>query len=322
MRRPVLAPALALALALATAAGAQEVRTTVVPDTVTAGGIVRVAIRVVVERGAEVTFPDSLVLPADAEAAASRVIARDSVDGERDAVTATFALTAWRPGRFPLEPVEIRTQTGANAATVRVGLPPLTVVSVLPADTSGIQPQPPRGVIGPDRALLPLLLLAALLGLAAAGVVYALRKRKRRPVSIPATPPRERALAELDRIRRSGLLENGQYKAFCAAVSGVVRTYLAEIEPAWGTDLTTSELAGALRAPRIAPPSGIAEAARVEADRGDDAADPASALIGLLGVADVVKFTGVAGSASGADTIWTRARTWVGAWDASIRKAA
>lgn len=322
MKPAALALAPALALAVAAAAGAQEVRTATMPDTVTAGGIVRVAIRVVIPRGAEVTFPDSLVLPADAEAAASRVIARDSVDGEREAVTATFALTAWRPGPFSLEPVEIRTRSGGYGATVRAALPAFTVVSVLPADTSGIEPQPPRGVIGPDRALLPLLLLAALVAVVAVAIVYALRKRKPKPVSVPATPPRDRALAELDRIRRSGLLESGQYKVFCAAVSGVVRTYLAEIEPAWGTDLTTSELAGAMRAERIPPPARIDEAARVEPDPGDDAVDPASSLIRLLGVADVVKFTGVAGSASHADTIWTRARTWVGAWDASIRKAA
>ena len=64
----------------------------------------------------------------------------------------------------------------------------------------------------------------------AAGV-YAYRRRRRRPrpaaIMRPSTPPRERALAELERIRRSGLLESGRYKEFGSAVTDVVRGYLA-----------------------------------------------------------------------------------------------
>ena len=144
-----------LALLVARSAPAQEVRTAVLPDTVTAGDVFRVAIRIVVPRAADVTFPDSLPVPEDVEAAASRILARDSVDTDRDAVTATWGLTAWRPGTYALNPVKVDVRGDSLAATVTASFRPLTVVSVLPVDTAGIEPQPPRGVIGPDRAWLP-----------------------------------------------------------------------------------------------------------------------------------------------------------------------
>lgn len=311
------------ALAVAGATSGQEVRTAVVPDTVTAGQVFRVAIRVIVPRGANVSFPDSLSLPDQVEAAASPVISRDSVDADREAVTATYGLAAWRPGPFALPSAGVRVEIGSDVMTWEVGLPAINVASVLPADTTGIEPRPPRGVLGPDRALLPLLLLAALVGLLAGGAAWILRKRRRRPVPAPAaTPPRERALAELDRIRHSGLLESGQYKAFCAAVSEVVRAYLAELQPEWSTDLSTTELAGALRATPVPFPARVPDAEAARALAGEDGGDPAVSVVRLLGAADVVKFTGIPGTAEGADTIWTRARTWVGMYDAGIRRAA
>jgi hypothetical protein len=311
-----------LALAAAGPAGAQEVRVAVVPDTVTTGDVFRVAVRVIVPRGGEVAFPDSLTLPPDLERAATPVVVRDSLDRDRDELTVTYGLAAWRPGVFDLPATEVRIGSGAAATGVEVRFPRIVVASVLPADTAGVEPQPPRGVLGPDRALLPLLLLAALAALAAGAAVWLLRKR-RRPGERPAAgiPARDRALAELDRLRRSGLLEGGQYKIFCAAVSGVVRAYLAALQPDWSPDLTTTELARALRAETVPLPARIRDAEPAVLIR-DDGKDPLAALVGLLGAADVVKFTGIAGSAATADTLWTRARTWVGSYDAAVRRAA
>jgi hypothetical protein len=310
----------ALALLVAGAAAAQEVRTAVVPDSVTTGDVFRVAVRVLLPRSAEASFPDSLPLPDDVEAAASRIITRDSVDAERDAVTAAWGLAAWRPGAYTLDAVEVKVTDGGRTDVLRAPFGPLRVVSVLPADTSGIEPQPPRGVIGPNRAWLPLIVLALLVAVVVAAGFRAWRRRPRPVAALPSTPPRERALAELDRIFRSGLLEEGRYIEFCSAVTGVVRTYLADLSPDWGTDLTTTELAFAMRADPAPLPPRIADAQ--EGEIGGDAADPAVALIRLLGAADVLKFTGVSGTAAGAERLWSRARDWVGANDGAFRRAA
>jgi hypothetical protein len=177
-------------------------------------------------------------------------------------------------------------------------------------------------VIGADRAWLPLVLLALLVAAAAAGGWYAYRKRPRPVAVVPSTPPRDRALAELERIRRSGLLESGQYKAFGSAVADVVRVYLADLSPDWGTDLTTTELAFAMRADTVPLPARIADARTLDFAGPGDASDPAVSVIRLLGAADVLKFTGVAGTAAGAERLWSRARAWVGANDSALRRAA
>lgn len=298
---------------------AQEVRTAVVPDSLTPGDVVRAVIRVLVPRAAQVSFPDSLPVPDDVESAASRVIVRDSVNADTDAVTATYGLTAWRPGPFTLPPVEVVARIEGDDASLEARFPPFAVVSVLPADSAGIEPQPPRGVLGPSHALWPLFLLGAAVLAIVAALAWVLRRRRKPAAPAGLTPPRDRALAELERIRRSGLLESGQYKVFCSAVTDVLRHYLAELEPAWGTDLTTTELAGAMRTEAVERPNRIGDAGIAIPEATDDAA---SSVIQLLGSADVVKFTGIRGTEAGADSIWERARDWVGTWDAGLRRAA
>jgi len=100
-----------------------------------------------------------------------------------------------------------------------------------------------------------------------------------------------------------------------------VRGYLAELSPDWGTDLTTTELAFAMRAdPAPLPPR--AEASHETEIGGVPDADPAVSLIRLLGAADVLKFTGMTGTAAGAERLWTRARDWIGTNDGAFRRAA
>jgi hypothetical protein len=275
---------------------------------------------VILPRSAEASFPDSLPLPEDVEAAASRVITRDSVDADRDAVTATWGLTAWRPGAYSLDAVDVEVADSGRSDVLRASFGPLRVASVLPADTAGIEPEPPRGVIGPDRAWLPILGLALLVAVLVAAGVWAWRRRPRPVAVVAATPPRERALAELERIRRSGLLESGRYREFCSATTGVVRTYLADLSSDWGTDLTTTELAFALRAEPAPLPARLVDARAAVID--GDAPDPAVAMVRLLGAADVLKFTGARGTAAGVERLWGRARDWVGSHDRTFWRIA
>jgi hypothetical protein len=162
--------------------------------------------------------------------------------------------------------------------------------------------------------------LALLVALVIAAAVWAWRRRPRPVAVVPATPPRERALAELERIRRSGLLESGRYREFCFATTGVVRMYLADLSADWGTDLTTTELASALRAEPVPLPPRIADAQAAEIRT--EAADPAVAVVRLLGAADVLKFTGVRGTEAGVERLWSGARDWVGAYDRTFWRIA
>src|SRR5690606_16819209 len=108
-------------------------------------------------------------------------------------------------------------------------------------------------------------------------------------------PPRERALAALDRARALGLLEAGEIKAFYSLVADALREFLEAVEPRWGRDLTTSELLAGL-------------AAELEDE-------PCSRLAGVLAAADMVKFARRRPDAAGAVGEWQAARDWVAAFE-------
>jgi hypothetical protein len=271
----------------AAGADAQVVRTAILPDTITVGDVVSVAVRIGAPRGATIEFPDSLVLPQDLENAGSRVIRNDTA-GSGMQVTATFPIAGWRPGTYALPAIPYR----INGVAYEAALDSLRIQSVLPADTAGIQPKPLKGVLGGERVWWPW--LAALLLLALAAVAYYLWRRRRRAVvavAAPARPAREVALEKLDAARADGLIERGEMKAFYTRMSDALRSYIAAVDAPLSMDLTTSESAGRMRA-RGADPAGVA-------------------LLTMLGAADLVKFARRTPSAAEAEREWTRIRAWV-----------
>lgn len=59
---------------------------------------------------------------------------------------------------------------------------------------------------------------------------------------MPLIMPRERALEEIERIRKLGLIEQKEYKRYYTLVAEVLRRYMQTVEPSWSTHLTTEEL--------------------------------------------------------------------------------
>ncbi len=271
---------------------AQEFRAGLAVDSATVGDVVAVVVSGVVPAGVGVVFPDSLPLGADLENAARRRETADTVEGgvRRSAV---YAVTPWRPGVFELPVVEVGVSTPDSVRTVEVALPVLTVMSVLPEDTAGVEARPPRDVLGPSWLLWPLLLLLALL-LAMLAAAYLWYRATRPPTDVvplvPRRSARERALEALDQARALPLVEAGRHKAFHSLLSEILRRYLAALDGAWGEDLTTSELLARL--------DGVeAEDRRV--------------LGALLEAMDRVKFAQHRPGPEAAEETWGRARDWV-----------
>jgi len=294
----------------ATALPAQQARTAVVPDSVTVGDVFRAAVRVTVPAGARVVFPDTLPVPADVEAAARREIEIDSSAERRHTHTAIYALTAWRPGRIALPPARLTIELPDGGRRVEAAFPVLVVRSVLPADTAGIEPQPPKDVIGPSRLLWPLAtLLLALAALLLLGI-WLVRRRRPEVLRSPQLPPRDAALAQLDRIRTAGWLEAGDVKRFYSEVAEVLRTYVAALESAWSPDRTTSELersmAWTLRQARRGSPQILKQV--------DERLAAFPALITLLADADLVKFAGRRPGTTEALAFWSTAKQWTEAF--------
>lgn len=288
---------LALALLATPPLVAQDVRTAMVGDTIRIGDVVPVAVRVVLEAGERVAWPDTLPLAGDVLENAARVRPRvDTLADGRLEATALYRVTPWRTGEVPLPELELSVRSGEESVrAVTVSFPVLDVISVLPADTAGIEPRPARGVLGRSWSLGPLLLaLLALLALIAA-ILWWRRRRADRTAAAPAglaVSPRERVLARLQEVRESGLAERGAMKEFYSRTTLALREYLGALDSEWSEDLTSTELVTRFRS-RV----GSVEAASVLAD--------------LLRQADQVKFARRRPDPDTAVREWEKLREWV-----------
>ncbi|HUF50516.1 MAG TPA: hypothetical protein VMN60_06770 [Longimicrobiales bacterium] len=286
-----LLPALFLLLC-AGAASAQRPTSAVVPQSITVGDVFHAAVRIELPPRTDVLAPDSLPLPADLELAGRREIRYDTAGGRRVA-TILYPLTAWRPTQYELPVITLRLVGDGASSSVTVALPGFAVTSVLPLDTTGIEPRGAKDVFGANRLWWPLLL--ALLLAAAIAIGLYMWWRRRRPVAeevvVPAVPPRAAVLAALDALERDGLIERGELRLFYIRLTEALRHFAAALEPRWSVDLTTTELAQRMRA---------AQGAAAAVD-----------LVRILGTGDMVKFARARADAATARADLGAARAWV-----------
>ena len=282
---------------------AQTVSSAVVPQTIHVGDVFHAAVRVELPAGVEAVFPDTLALPdGDIEAAGRVRITTDTVGGTR-VMTAAYPLTAWRSGdEIVLPDVSFSVGEGPAQRVMSASFPAFTLASVLPADTSGIEPKPAKDVLGASRIWWPWLLAGLVALILAAVLLYLWRRRRARAVVeqpvAPAVSPREAALALLQQARAERLVERGMLKPFYGAITAAVGGYLVAVDPELGADLTTPELARHVRA-RRAPPELLE-------------------LLQLLGQADLVKFAKARRTPAEAYGDWDAARSWVERYDGWI----
>lgn len=278
-------------LAVAAPSYAQRIATGISRDTIRVGDTFRAVVRIGLAPGTGVMLPDTLPAGEDIENAGKVRMRRDSTsDGV--SVVAAYPLTAWRPGTLALPALDVILREGTAERPLSIELPDVPVLSVLPADTAGIKPKPLKDVLGGSRLWWPWLLAALLLLLALALAYWWYRRRKRavQPLTeaLPVIMPRERALEELERIRKLGLVEQQEFKRYYTLISEVLRQYMASAERAWSADLTTDELAQRTR-------------------QVGDVADA----ISVLSSSDYVKFARGVPTAADARADWDRAHDWI-----------
>ena len=183
----------------------------------------------------------------------------------------------------------------------------------------GLEPRPPADVVGFSWNV-PAVLGASLLSLLLLGVVTVqarewLAARAAAAVQVEAPPEtpeewRERALAELERVRARGHHRAGRLRDFYEGAGDVVRAYVARFDPAWDRSRTSTELMGDLSAaPGWPHPEALARAM----GRGEVAKFAAAAAVreDAAGVRE--------GGATTAERDWATMRAWV---DASGRAPA
>jgi hypothetical protein len=275
-----------LALAFATPLHAQPsaVQVGVDPDTVTVGDRFRAAVFVPLAGGqASVELPPA---PDGRWQTVGEAQRTDSAGIARIVIP----MAAWVPGPGGSAQGEVRlTARDGTVSIVPIAIPLPFVRAVLPADST--RPRDPRDVVDVPRPPLPWAwMLAALLVLALlAGWMWIHRRRGGTRVAADA---RQHALAELDRVRASGLAEAGDLEGFYARTSAVLREFMASTDPMLGVDLTSRELMDRL-------------------SRNGSRPDELERLAEVLADAELAKFARRAPSANRALDDWAAARHWV-----------
>lgn len=271
-----------------------RVQTGVAPESVTVGDRFRSVVRLELPPGVEASFPPLRI--DDPVAATDTPMVMRS---EPNVVSATYPLVAWVAAESLSVVVPVRLSlAGSQPAEYRVSLKLPTVVSVLPSDSTRLEPRPPKPLLALPRAQRPAHLwwaLALLLGLAAVAIAWrAWRGRAGREA--PRDPLQE-ALARLDSLLAEPEPLDGSGERFYVEASRVLRRFLGQVEPRWSEDLTTTELVERIdREPFDAPRS--------------------AALEELLTEADSAKFAGSRVYPSDAREFAVRTRDWIAAFGA------
>jgi hypothetical protein len=284
-----------LACSWATLAGAQDLGVQrgvlIQPESVTVGDPFRVVVRLRAPRGTVLEFPESpdtafKVEPLD------KVVVTPGTDSSVVEQTAVYRLAAWDVGRLPLRFPDILATRGDTVQRIGVGRDlAVTVVTVLPADSTERVPKPVRSVyeFGLPWWLWFLVALAAL-ALGALLWWWWRRRNERRPV--PVADPYGEALRAFEHIDSLGLPAAGEGGQHVALMTEVVRTYLARVAPVARLSLTSSELVHVCR--------GVHEVPLVRLQR-------------LLHDADLVKFAGQRAAATRANEFGLECRAIVDA---------
>ncbi len=213
--------------------------------------------------------PDTLVPTAAAASAAPGEWRTEPAPGDSTDIVARYPVVGYREalieypwielGFGPAGPGDdgaaVRSASEAGAATgveldtrlLRLGGVTLEPLAPASDGLTGLSLRPPAGVLGADWS--PWFIVAASLG----GLLVLLGgglagSRWWRSTLAPALAqrqkkdPRRLALQELDRIRDSGLHRNGRIELFYRSTTDTLRSFLRELEPDWGPDLTSTEL--------------------------------------------------------------------------------
>lgn len=217
---------------------------TVKPETVTVGQHFVATVRVRAPLGATIQFPVGTAIPAAVDTA-GLAVRHDTTTASYLESTTKFELAAWDTGRVKLGLGDVVVET--EGAEHRIPLDSLTVYvrSILPKDSAGRVPKPPRPVITivpfDWRPWIEAAIIVAIVGLLT-GLWAWFRRRGRRPVA-----PLSWADREFARVEAMGLLEAGKSEQYAISMTGVLRGYLSRRVSAIRSSATTREIADVLR---------------------------------------------------------------------------
>ena len=218
-----------------------DVRVNIEKDSVRVGDPFRIFVNVRAPAGATIEFPEALDSAGTIQSIDPRAIFPQP-DSSGFAQNAVYRVAAWDIGRQPIALSDIVVSVGGRTRSIPVIGRSVFVVSVLPADSASRVPKPARALF--DDPYIPfwfwaLLAAAAILLL---GLWWWWRRRKRGAAVAEIIDPYQRALRDLERIERLGLVDAGERTRYVALVVDVLREYIADRAPGAPLSLTSTEL--------------------------------------------------------------------------------
>lgn len=155
----------------------------------------------------------------------------------------TYELEPFLSGRYTIPPMTVAFREEGDTIVHRVESDTLRVevTSVLSADSTALEL---REIAGPaevpaDRRWL--IAIPAALAAIAVGALLWRRRRGRAAAAGRMVPAHERAFARLERLLAEGLVEQGRYAEFAAAISDILRLYIEERFGLRAPERTTEE---------------------------------------------------------------------------------
>lgn len=220
------------------------VSVSVAPETVTVGQPFSVRIRVRAPKFAVIHFPP-VPDTADAIEAVDPRATEDAGDAEVIDRTAVYRLVAWDVG--PRTPHFANVTVSGDGADQQyaVAIPPVTVMTLLPADSADRVPKDARDPLEPPGILWKVLLIGAIL-LGALGW-YLWQRRRRAALTAPRpVEPFVAAAASFEALDALKLPEAGEPGRHVIASVDVLRSYLARRFPDMRDSLTSEEIEKAI----------------------------------------------------------------------------
>jgi hypothetical protein len=211
-------------------------------ERVAIGEPIRYTISVTAAPGLELTPPS---LPASLGALELQETGTTPPRTERGQVIMArwYRLVSFEPGelRIPAPVVSYRAPDGTRREARGAPLT-VTVASRLPEEWTAQDFRAIKPPIAVRRLGWWLWAAGLLSAVGAAGLIWRTRRRRLQPMpAVPAPPPHEQALAELEALRREDLAVRQRYEAYYVRLSGIVRRYVEGRFGLRAPEMTTEE---------------------------------------------------------------------------------
>ena len=266
-----------------------DVRVSIEKDSVRIGDPFRIFINVRAPRGATIQFPETLDSTGTVQSIDPRAVFSQP-DSTGFAQNAVYRVAAWDIGRQAIQLTDVVVKLGGQTRTIPIVGRAVFVVSVLPADSASRVPKPARGIF--EDPFIPWWFWALLAAIVASliGLWWWWRRRQRGAGTVELVDPYLRALRDLERIERLGLIDAGERTRYVALVVDVLREYIADRVHGAPLSMTSTELLAVTQQARTVPQdrllrilneADLIKFARrpVSADRARDIGNEAKAIV-------------------------------------------